>query len=313
MSIGALIKNVKVPSSVMKIAVKGKKYAPEIMVVTGTILVVGSAVMACKQTLKAHDILENAKSDFEDIEKATDVANPDDYTPKDARNDRMKVYFKTGANLAKVYGPSIICGAIGLGLMLGAHKILRSRNAALTIAYTNLLNSFNSYRKRVAAEIGDEKESLLNMGAEKADIEVEDDEGKTKKVKNANVVHDDGSGHSPYARIFDEYNPNWSHNPGSNLTFLRSQQNFANDKLRSEGVLFLNDVYKCLGFPRTSEGQIVGWVWDPDNEDHDGDNYVDFGIYDMLYKDADKRDFLNAVNPCVWLDFNVDGVVYDLI
>lgn len=314
-----LLSTVKLPASVSKLALLGKKHAPEIMVISGAVLVVGSAIVACKQTLKAHEVLENAHADLKDIERAKfeaeDPANKIDYTEKDARNDRIRLYLQTGARLAKVYGPSVICGVIGLGLMLGAHKVLKNRNAALAIAYSNLLTNFQQYRKRVAAEFGEDGERLLCADIEKKDISVEDEEGNSKKVKNAMVVHDDGTTHSIYAKIFDESNTNWSRNPTSNLMFLRSQQQFANDKLRAEGYLFLNDVYQMLGLPRTSDGQIVGWVFDPNKEieDHVGDNYVDFGIYDKLYKDTAKRDFINAVEPCVWLDFNVDGVVYDLI
>lgn len=309
----SIIKKVKVPAPVAKLALKGKKHAPEILVVTGAFLVVGSAVVACKNTLKAHDILEEANKDLSDIDKSVAASNQEDYTPKAARKDRSKVYIKTGAELAKCYGPAIVGGAVGFGMIFGAQKILKDRNAALTVAYTNLLNSFNSYRKRVADQIGEDKELYIRSGAEKADIQVEDEDGSTKKIKNAMVVHDDGSGHSPYAKIFDEYNKNWSKNPGSNLVFLRQQQQWANDALRAQGYLFLNDVYQQLGFPRTSDGQIMGWIYDKGNPDHIGDNYVDFGIYDCLYKDAAKRDFINAAEPCVWLDFNVDGVVYDLI
>lgn len=314
-----LLSTVKLPASVSKLALLGKKHAPEIMVISGAVLVVGSAVVACKQTLKAHEVLEKANADLKDIERAKfeaeDPANEIDYTEKDARNDRIKLYLQTGARLAKVYGPSVICGVIGLGLMLGAHKVLKNRNAALAIAYSNLLTNFQQYRKRVAAEFGEDGERLLCANIEKKDISVEDEEGNAQKVKNAMVVHDDGTTHSIYAKIFDESNTNWSRNPTANLMFLRSQQQFANDKLRAEGYLFLNDVYQMLGLPRTSDGQIVGWVFDPNKEieDHVGDNYVDFGIYDKLYKDTAKRDFINAAEPCVWLDFNVDGVVYDLI
>ena len=314
------ISKVKVPTSVAKLGLKCKKYTPEIMVVAGVALVVGGTIAACKQTLKAHEILEQANSDLKDIEQAKIVAaDPTkeiEYTDDDARKDRMRLYIKTGARLVKCYAPAVLATVAGLGLMLGAHKVLKSRNAALAVAYSNLLTNFNQYRKRVEGEIGTEKERLLSAGAEKMDVSVENEEGDVKKVKNAMVVHDDGSMHSIYAKIFDESNSNWSRNPVTNLTFLRAQQNYANDKLRADGYLFLNDVYEMLGFPRTTEGQIVGWVFDPNNEidDHNGDNYVDFGIYDALYKDAQaKRDFINAVEPCVWLDFNVDGVMYDLI
>lgn len=314
------ISKVKVPTSVSKLGLKCQKHAPEIMVVAGVVLVIGGTIVACKQTLKAHEILEQANSDLKDIEQAKIVAaDPTkeiEYTNDDARKDRMRLYVKTGAKLVKCYGPAILATVAGLGLMLGAHKVLKARNAALAVAYSNLLTNFNQYRKRVEDEVGVEKERLLSAGAEKMDVSVENEDGDVKKVKNAIVVHDDGSTHSIYAKIFDEANVNWSRNPVSNLTFLRAQQNYANDKLRADGYLFLNDVYQLLGFPRTTEGQIVGWVFDPKKEIDDGcrDNYVDFGIYDVLYKDAAaKRDFINAVEPCVWLDFNVDGVMYNLI
>ena len=313
------LSKIKIPASINKLKLLTKKHAPEIMVISGTVLVVGSAVLACKQTLKAHEILEAANSDLKDIERAKieaqDPTKELEYTDKDARKDRMVLYRQTGFKLAKVYGPAIIGGAVGLGLMLGAHKMLHNRNTALAVAYSNLLTNFNQYRKRVANEIGESGEKLLSAGAEMRDMEATTEDGEVKKVKNAMVVHDDGTTHSIYAKIFDEANSNWSRNPGSNLTFLRAQQQFANDKLRAEGYLFLNDVYQMLGFPRTTEGQIVGWIFDPRNEvdGENRDNYVDFGIYDALYKDQAKRDFINAAEPCIWLDFNVDGVMYNLI
>ena len=106
----------------------------------------------------------------------------------------------------------------------------------------------------------------------------------------------------------------FTHGYLKNLTFIKSIQCFANDRLRAEGHLFLNDVYRMLGFPDTSEGQIVGWIWDPKNELSDnGDSYIDFGIFDSCFRKAEVRDFINGYEPCIWLDFNVDGVVYDLI
>ncbi len=313
MGMASIIKHVKIPSSMAKIALKAKKHAPEIMVVTGAVLVVGSAVVACKQTLKAHEVLEKANADLDEVNKALETCDEASYSPEDAKKDRRNVYIKTGWELAKTYGPSIIGGVVGFGMIFGAHKILRGRNAALTLAYTNLLNSYNNYRKRIAGEFGEEKEKLLAAGAETADISVVNEDGTVEDVKNASVIHDESKNHSPYAKVFEATNNNWSPNPATNLFWLRSQENYANEKLQADGYLFLNDVYQMLGFPRTSEGQIVGWVYDPNNPNHNGDNHVDFGIYDLLYKGKEKVEFINGYNPCIWLDFNVDGVVYDLI
>ena len=301
----------KMPKTFGQVKVLAKKHAPEAMVIVGAGIVVASAVIACKNTVEASDVLSEADDAIKTINYGREIAGDDD--DFDDRKARRKVYRHVTKQMIRLYGPSVAGAAIGFGLIFGSHKIIKDRNTALTLAYSNLLANYTAYRDRVRDELGDDREFALYTGAEKRDIVVEDEDGKQKKIKNADVVHDDGSGHSIYARIFDEGCSNWSRNPVANLDFLRRQQNFANDKLRCEGVLFLNDVYQMLGLPRTPAGQIVGWVWDPNNDKHVGDNYVDFGIYDNLYRDQAKRDFINAAEPCIWLDFNVDGVVYDLL
>lgn len=312
-SIVKKIQAIPMPKWANKVKIKLEKNAPDIMVVAGAVIIVGSAVYACTKTMEAHDILEDANKKLKDIDYGLDAADGDpEFDEKTARKERMKIYGGLIKDLGRCYGPSIVGGATGLGLMFGAHKILKDRNTALTMAYANLLASYNSYRASVREELGDEREFMIRTGAKMQDIDGVDNNGETVK-QNVMVVHDDGSTHSIYARIFDEYNLNWNQSPSKNLTFLKSQQCFANDKLRSEGVVFLNDVYQMLGFPRTSEGQIVGWVWDPNNSEHTGDNYIDFGIFDNCFQKAEVRDFINGYEPCIWLDFNVDGVVYDLI
>ena len=93
--------------------------------------------------------------------------------------------------------------------------------------------------------------------------------------------------------------------------YLNAQQNYANDVLKTKGFIFLNDVYDLLGIPRTKAGQIVGWIYDPENPEHMGDNYVDFGIFDSNREK--NRDFVNGYEKVIILDFNVDGPILDLI
>lgn len=103
---------------------------------------------------------------------------------------------------------------------------------------------------------------------------------------------------SSYARVFDELNVNWESRPEYNLLFLKSQENWMNDRLQARGHVFLNEVYDCLGFQRTSAGAIVGWL-----AQGEGANHIDFSI----------RDAQTNISPSVILDFNVDGVIYDKI
>ena len=71
----------------------------------------------------------------------------------------------------------------------------------------------------------------------------------------------------------------------------------------------MNEVYDMIGFPHTKAGQVVGWVYDEKNPV--GDNYVDFGIYDVYNQKA--REFVNGYEQSIILDFNVDGNVWDLM
>ena len=69
----------------------------------------------------------------------------------------------------------------------------------------------------------------------------------------------------------------------------------------------MNEVYQALGIPETEAGQVVGWIYDPENPDHKGDNYVDFNIYDLHREKS--RDFVNGYERSILLDFNVDGEI----
>ena len=91
--------------------------------------------------------------------------------------------------------------------------------------------------------------------------------------------------------------------------FLKRQQDWANDKLKAQGHLFLNEVYDMIGIPRTAAGNVVGWIYD--EECPIGDNFVDFGIYDINCER--NRAFVNGYERSILLDFNVDGPILDLI
>ena len=116
----------------------------------------------------------------------------------------------------------------------------------------------------------------------------------------------DSTNVSMYARFFNESCPGWSKNSEYNMVFLREQQNYANNLLKSRGHLFLNDVYDMLGIARSKAGQCVGWIYNTENPQ--GDNYVDFGLYD-----SQNIDFINGHSTIALLDFNVDGMILDAL
>lgn len=297
-----------------KVSFKVSKHSPEILLVTGIVGVIGSGIMACKATTKAGEIINEAKERIDQIHicsEDTGLIKTGAYTPEDAKKDMAIVYAQTGIKFAKLYGPAIGLGALSIASILASNNILRKRNVALAAAYATIDNSFKDYRKRVIERFGEavDRELKYNIKAQKIEKTVVDPEtGKEKKVKESvEVVGIDG--YSEYARFYDDGCKGWEKNSEYNLLFLRAQQRYANDLLITRGHVFLNEVYDMLGIPRTKAGQVVGWVYDPNNDNID--NYVDFGIYDVNKPKA--RDFVNGYERAILLDFNVDGNIWDLM
>lgn len=295
-----------------RIGFKIKKASPEIMVVAGVVGVVTSTVMACKATTKVNDILEETRKQVDDVHNVldSDVVSADEYTNDDAKKDLAIIYTQTGVKLIKLYAPSVLVGALSITGILASHKILKKRNVALTAAYATIDRSFKEYRGRVVERFGKELDRELRYNIKAQEIEektVDKDGNETIEKKTVSVV--DPNMYSDYARIFDNGSMGWTKDPEYNLMFLKLQQNQANDRLRAQGYLFLNDVYDMLGIPRTKAGQIVGWIYDKENPV--GDNFVDFGIYDIYNEKA--CDFVNGRERSIVLDFNVDGNILDMI
>ena len=294
-----------------KSEMKVRKYSPEILAGVGVVGVIASTVMACKATTKLNDILAESKEQLEQIKTvAVDPAYADKYTEDDAKKDTTITYVQTGVTVAKLYAPSVILCASSLGCLLASNNILKKRNAALSAAYMTVDKSFKEYRRRVAERFGDEVEKEIRYNIKAKEIVTVDEEGnEVKETVKVMEGADNPTTYSDYARFFDESCPAWQNDPEYNLTFLRAQQQYANDLLKAQGRLFLNDVYKMLGIDITKAGQVVGWVYDPDCPV--GDNFVDFGIYDMSKERV--RAFVNGYEPNILLDFNVDGNIWDLM
>ncbi|GHU60455.1 hypothetical protein FACS1894171_1860 [Clostridia bacterium] len=295
-----------------KIGFQLKKHSPEILVTAGVLGAVVSAVMACKATTKVGKILESSKETIGSIHDCqANESLAEKYTPEDVKKDLAIVYVQTGIKLAKLYAPAVVLGALSLSCILAANNILRKRNVVLAAAYATIDKGFKEYRNRVVERFGEEVDRELRYNIKAAKIEkiVVDEDGKEEQIEETIQVAKDPNIYSDYARFFDDGCAGWEKDSEYNLMFLRAQQHYANNKLKAHGHLFLNEVYDMLGIPRTKAGQAVGWIYDTKNPL--GDNYVDFGIYDVHRQKA--RDFINGYERAILLDFNVDGCILDLM
>lgn len=289
-----------IPKSVVKTvaprALKVQKHAPVILFGAGVVGSVTATVLACKATLQLDPILTEAQIMLEKI----DAAESETYTEELKSKHKAAVRVKTGLNIIKLYGPAFIVGAASIASLTGSHYIMSKRQAGLMAAYAALDKGFREYQERVREELGAEKEEHLRRGF--VSEKFKNDEGKT--VSHTRI---DPNGYSVYAKLFHrDTTKEWTNDPRTNFLVLKSKQNHANDMLHYRGHMFLNDVYDLLGIERTPEGQVVGWL-----SQGNGDGFIDLGIFNAA-KDS-VRDFVNGHENAVWLDFNVDGVIWDKI
>lgn len=302
----------KLTRTLNRVGLKLKKHSPEILVVTGVVGTVASAVMACKATTKIDEVLAETK---DNIDKTKDYVEKkgfsEKYTEEDYKKDLTIFYAKGGLELVKLYAPSVALGALSITAILSGHNVLRKRNVALAAAYATVEKGFKEYRGRVVERFGEEldRELKYNIKAKEVEETTVDEKTGEEKVTKKTVNVADPNNYSTYARFFDDGCTGWTKDPEYNLMFLKNQQRYANDLLKSRGHLFLNEVYDMLGIPRTKAGQVVGWIYD--EEYPNGDNFVDFGIYDLYNEKA--RDFVNGYEKTILLDFNVDGDIMNLI
>ena len=304
-----------VSRSLHKVGFKFKKHSPEILIVAGVAGIITSTVMACKATMKVNDIVEETKDTIDTIHnsvnKGLHTSDGEEYTQGVANKDLAIVYAQTGLKFVKLYGPSVMLGIASIGCIVGSHHILRKRNVALAAALTAMETSFKEYRGRLIDRFGKDLDRELRFGIKAKEVEEKtvDENGHETTVTKTVEVADPNAIHSIYSVVFCEGNSGWTRNAELNKVFLIQQQNYANDKLRLNGVLTLNEVYDMIGAPRTAYGQIAGWVYTEDGTI--GDNFVDFGIFDVNNEKA--CDFVNGYEKSIILDFNCIGNILEYI
>ena len=301
----------KASRSFHKIGFGLKKHSPEILVAAGVIGIVASTIMACKATMKVNDIVDEAKDTIDTIHDALEnhkhTSDGEEYTQEIANRDLSIVYAQTAWKFAKLYGPAVLVGTVSIACMIGSNRILRKENVALAAGFAAVDKSFKEYRGRLIDKFGKDLDRELRFGIKAKEFEevVVDEDGNEKTVTKTVDIIDPNAAHSLYSIVFCEGNTGWTKNPELNKFFLIQQQNHANDKLRLNGILTLNEVYEMLGAPTTAYGQIAGWVYTEDSSA--GDNFVDFGIFDVNNPKA--CEFVNGYERSIILDFNCIGNV----
>lgn len=261
-------------------ALKISKYSPQILTAVGIAGLVTAGIIAAKNTLKLEETLDNSRNRLDIVKEH----------PEATQGDVTKAYAKNVFDLAKLYGIPVTLAAGSIVAILVGHNILHKRNLALVAAYKGLEQAFSEYRKRVVEEYGEDVDEKFRYGLKDVTTEVDG-----KKVKTVERVSTDSS---PYIMEFGPNVDTWTGNYEHNMFNVTRIQNYFNDLLQAKGHVFLQDVTRNLGLPDSKVGAMTGWVYNQGT----GDDYIDFGIKD-----------LQESHGYILLEFNVDGIILDLI
>lgn len=261
-------------------------------------------------TWKASKKMDKVVADHETrirLAKMNAVARSEMYVDKedvDTFADQKEVaiaWLKTIKDGALVIAPVTALFASTIHFSFKAMDTLNGRYIGALEYADGLTTAFNAYRSRVQADQGKEKDLdyLYGRKREKETVLTKDEQGNdvAKEVDVENYSEPIAA--SQFAKYFDESNPNWDSSAYFNLQFLRAQQEYATQKLRTVGHLFLNEVYSCLGFEDTPGGALYGWILGEGE-----DNTVSFGMF-VDSPSMDVRRFVNGDANTILLDFNV--------
>jgi hypothetical protein len=255
-----------------KTAFLAKKNSPKILLVSGLLLLGGAVVSTHIAARRYDDVAEIAED------------------PDKSGVDKFKA-------LAKNYAAPAVFTIGSAACFVGMHNIMSARNIALAGALVLANDRIADLQNRIEDSFENDKDIKK--------IEDQDEREKAKKAKAEKIL-----GASQYSRIFCEANSSsWSPDAEDNRTFLTIQERYWNDQLKRKGYVFLNDVYRSLGFNPTREGQVVGWT---DYGTTDSDGYIDFGLYRFNDWVPEQREvYLAEKEGFIQLDFNVDGYILD--
>ena len=285
-----------------KLAFGLRKVGPEIGTVAGMAGIAVSAIYLYKAVNESKDILAKVK---EEVKKLEDEGADE--------KDIKAVKIAGGVAVAKKVAIPVGLAVASSATVLGIHHEMRKENRRLSEVITQTSLAYNALKNEIREQLGDEQADELIYGVRKPDKkeikeieensprkdEITDEERKSYRISDGEEITP-----SPYAVFFDETCNNYTDDPEYNKNTLILLQAQLNERLKRIGYVYLNEVYEKLGVEKTEAGHVMGWRYAPHDPNHEGDNQIDFNMWDIRSR-ANRR-FINGYEPVVLLDFNID-------
>lgn len=223
------------------------KHAPTLLVAGGTTMLVAATGVAVK---KSFTYLDEDLVPY--ITEAAVIEADEEKDEETKKADLTAAQKKFLVRTAKRYAPVVGLTVAGIACIAAGHTMQMKRLAGLGAA--------------LALAEADKKDLLAELNDEVPEPRTETVDGKTEVIRTPQKGHllpDEDFRN----RVFGPENKNWDPSSIVSRNFLNATERHMNDKLRWQGFLFLNEVYKALGMPQTRLGGVMGWSRkaDPDS------------------------------------------------
>lgn len=225
----------------LKVSHRAKKYAPQIMVVSGLIFVGVGIYETIKGTKKMPETTAIRDAALEEINTCE---HDETYSDKDRKKDKAAVYKKYWLSTAYNYSGAIACEVIGYSLVLGGMGIISKRYSTLLGSYLMSQETVKEYRARVRDKVGVDKEAELYSGitTKTTTKTVEEDGQKVKKTSMSFVGDLDKP--RDFSFCFDESCGAWVNNPEYNRAFAEYTMRYLCDEVATEGFITGNRIFR---------------------------------------------------------------------
>lgn len=286
------------------------KHSPKILLAVGIGSGVGATVAGCVAMTKMDPILANHKEKLDDIHAKKGKIEENAYN-----KSLTKEYIRYSGDIGKTWGPCAFLTVASIACTLGCYGIMSKKLSAVTSAFALISSKFDEYRENVIADAGEEKDKYyISNGAIKSQKALEKKVGDKKlaeKIAKGEIQTIDRSVDCIFRYAFNEDNvakEHYSTNPGYNLQFLLSKQEYFDYMLNKNGFVLLTDVYQALGlsccrlWEEMKEGRIYGWTLDDCSENAFNDPHVLFDIWEN--NDVPHRLFRMGQTDDIILEFN---------
>lgn len=317
------------------------KNKPTIYVISGMIGTAVSVYLAWKAGRKSKEVFDEIKTDISEVHskrpeqiivneetgEQVEVVNENGLPKKDYNLELAKVYIRSAYKLGKVFAPAVLTEAASLTAIGVGYGILNERHLATVEAANMYASMLRKYRAKVKEQLGDEKEKELYFGTKEKEIEepelnekgeqklTREGKPKVKKTKRQ-VLEEELSKHSMYARVFDpkncsefEYDTRTlEENVYYNNMSIKHRAMMLSKSMyyKPYHMLTLNQVYKEFGFNERDFGQVMGWHCSGIDKVtgefiFDGDvNGIEVELFPVWYEDDD-----GTLKKTYIIDFNV--------